>query len=230
LQNAVAFGKRPAKKKGGSVVALGRPRAFDTQAALDRAIEVFWRKGYEGASLVDLTTAMGISAPSLYAAFGNKEGLFRAALERYGEHGAALLAPVLAAPTARQTAALFLAVAVSRATDPETPHGCMLVQSGLSCGAEASFIPEELARRRKEMELALRHRFERAQAEGELSRHSDPAALARFLVVTANGMSVHASAGTTREELQAVAAIAMTAWPDTADGLDKTPTCAGKKS
>src|ERR1051325_3475900 len=103
----------------------GRPRQFDTEKALDRALTVFWQKGYEGASLLDLTRAMGINRPSLYAAFGNKEALFRKALDRYAEGQAAYIRAALEAPTARAVAERLLHGTVELLTDPRNPRGCL---------------------------------------------------------------------------------------------------------
>jgi len=193
-------------------VKTGRPRSFCVEDALDRAMDVFWRKGYQGASMNDLTEAMGINAPSLYACFENKEGLFRAVLDRYEEAGKGFLRNVLDAPTAYEAAALFLTGVASRATDPQShPPGCLLLQSGLA--GDDQRIPNELARHRAEKELALRERFSCAQRGGDLPKSADPAALARYLVTVANGMCVQASSGASREDLQATAEIALGAWP-----------------
>jgi AcrR family transcriptional regulator len=191
---------------------MGRPRSFCVEDALDRAMDVFWRKGYQGASLSDLTGAMSISAPSLYACFESKEGLFRAVLDRYEEAGKGFLQQVLDAPTSRASAELFLNGVAARATDPNNhPPGCLLLQSGLA--GEDQRIPNELARHRAEKELALRERFECARRTGDLPQSADAGALARYLVTIANGMCVQASAGAKTEDLQTVAALALGAWP-----------------
>ncbi len=190
----------------------GRPRSFCVEDALDRAMDVFWRKGYQAASLHDLTEAMGISAPSLYACFESKEGLFRAVLDRYEEAGKGFLQIVLDAPTARASAELFLNGVADRATDPDNhPPGCLLLQSGLA--GEDQRIPNELARHRAEKELALRERFACAKSQGDLPKDADPVALARYLVTVANGMCVQASAGAKAEDLRMVASMAIAAWP-----------------
>lgn len=186
----------------------GRPRAFDPDRALDQALYLFWRKGYEGTSLADLTAAMGINRPSLYAAFGNKEALFRKALDRYMERPAAALQRALEAPTARLVAEGVLADAVERLTDPAGPAGCLAVHGALACGAEADPIRRELAARRHATELALRRRFERAREEGDLTQ-VEPAALARYLAALTQGMAVQAAAGASRDELAQVAATAL---------------------
>lgn len=198
-------------------MAMGRPRAFDTCKALDAAMDVFWRKSYQGASIVDLTTAMGINAPSLYAAFGSKEGLFRAVLERYDESEQGFLTRVLEAPTGFDGVRLFLKGVADKATQPGEPAGCLLVQCGLSSGEEALSIPEELARRRAGAEITLRGRLECAQQQGELPDHVDPAALARYVVAVSNGMCLQAAAGASRESLYEIADLALAAWPGKRD-------------
>ena len=191
----------------------GRPRSFCTDTALDRAMTVFWTKGYEGASLAELTEAMGINPPSLYAAFGNKEGLFRAVLERYDARRRELMDRVLVAPDPHSVARLFLEGVADFAVDTSgrTPPGCLLVQGGLSCSD--SDIPEVLAQHRAEKERALRERFERDRKEGTLSKSADPATLARYLSAMANGLCVQAAAGATPAELRAVAEVAIAAFP-----------------
>src|SRR5271163_1420784 len=113
---------------------LGRPRAFDVEKALDGAMHVFWRKGYLGTSLSDLTDAMGINRPSLYAAFGNKESLFRKALEHYSKGPSAYLGEALREPNARAVFERVLRGVVDLLTDPQTPTTCLWVHGALSCG------------------------------------------------------------------------------------------------
>jgi AcrR family transcriptional regulator len=174
---------------------------------------VFWRQGYEGASLADLTEAMGINSPSLYAAFGSKEGLFRAVLQRYDDRRKDFMDKVLAAPDAKSVAQLFLRGVAEFAADTSglNPPGCLLLQSGLSCGDQA--VPDELARHRAEKERALCERFARARDEGDLAPDSDPAALARYLVAMSNGICVQASSGATARQLHEIAEIALANWP-----------------
>src|SRR5512141_1206540 len=112
----------------------GRPRTFDRDTALDQAMEVFWRHGYEGATIAQLTDAMGINPPSLYAAFGSKEGLLKAALDRYSTRRNAVMEEIVAAPTAREVAERYLMRTADSHTDPANPPGCLLVQGGLACG------------------------------------------------------------------------------------------------
>lgn len=191
----------------------GRPRCFCKEEALDKAMTVFWRKGYEGASISDLTKVMGINPPSLYACFGSKEGLFKAVLEHYDRRREKFMAEVLAAPTAAAVAEAYLMGVAAFASDTSgrNPPGCLMVQGGLSCGEKD--IPEMLARHRAEKEAMLRARFEQAKKSGDLSKASDPTALARYLMVMANGICVQAAAGATLKDLREVAAMALASWP-----------------
>lgn len=192
---------------------VGRPRAFDIDEALDRALRVFWRKGYEGASLPDLTEAMGINRPSLYAAFGSKEGLFRRAIDRYIEGPACHVRRALAEPTARGVAEGMLRGGIEVVTNPRNPGGCFMVQGALACGDDADPLRRELADHRAAGESALRERFERALAEGDLPAGSDPAELARYITALSYGMAVQAAGGATRDELMKIADLALESWP-----------------
>jgi AcrR family transcriptional regulator len=195
-------------------VARGRPRAFDIDEALDRALCVFWRKGYEGTSLPDLTEAMGINRPSLYAAFGNKESLFRKVLDRYTEGPAAHVRGALEEPTARGVVERLFCCGIDLLTDARNPRGCLIVQGALACGGAAESVRRELVSRRLAGEDAIRRRFERSVAEGDLPADADAADLARFVTTVSHGMAVQAAGGASREELQRVAALALRAWPE----------------
>ena len=190
---------------------MGRPREFDAEMALDQAMEVFWRHGYEGATIAQLTEAMGINPPSLYACFGNKEGLLKAALDRYTKLRGVWMDEVVAAPTARDVAERMLMGIADKQTDPANPPGCLLVQGGIACGSGSENVPFELAARRAENEDQLRDRFVRAKAEGDLKPTSDPAALARYVSAVSVGMGVMASSGSDREALRQVADVAVQA-------------------
>jgi AcrR family transcriptional regulator len=194
-------------------VPKGRPREFDVDKALDRALKVFWRKGYEGASLLDLTRAMGINRPSLYAAFGNKEALFRKVLERYVEGPAAYILEALAELTARAVAERLLGGSIDLLANPRNPRGCLMVQGALACGEAAESVRRELVSRRLASEAALRQRFERARADGDLPADADPADLARYVVTVMRGMAVQAAGGARREELRRVAETVLRSWP-----------------
>jgi AcrR family transcriptional regulator len=195
-------------------VVIGRPRAFDVDQALDRALEVFWRKGYEGATLCDLTEAMGINPPSLYAAFGNKEGLFRKALDRYWSLRTSFWEEALGAPTAREVAETLLRGTARFLGDPCHPKGCLAVHGALACGEESDCIRQELEKRRATSQAAIRERMQRAKREGDLPADSDSAALARFLATVIEGMAVQAASGASRKELERVADTALRAFPE----------------
>ncbi|HEV3142647.1 MAG TPA: TetR/AcrR family transcriptional regulator [Gemmataceae bacterium] len=191
----------------------GRPREFDIDQALDAALCVFWRNGYEGASLPDLTEAMGINRPSLYAAFGNKEQLFRRVIKRYVEGPAACMLKALEAPTARAVAERLLNASITIITDPENPHGCLLVQGALVCGDATESVRRALQARRLANETAIRKRFERAKAEGDLPNEADPANLTCYIVTILRGMAVQAAGGASRQQLRRVADMTLRAWP-----------------
>lgn len=191
----------------------GRPREFDADEVLDRALEVFWRKGYEGASLSELTEAMGINRPSLYAAFGNKEELFRKALDRYADGPAAYTREALNAPTARGVLERLLHGAAEALTHPDYPPGCLGVHGALSCGEAAESIRDELSARRAAYEVLLRQRLERARTEGDLATDIACADLARLVMTVMQGMAVQAAGGASREELRRVAEMMLRTWP-----------------
>lgn len=192
----------------------GRPRSFDANSALDMALKVFREKGYEGASLSDLTQAMGINRPSLYAAFGDKRSLFHKVLERYSEGPALFMREALNEKTARGVAERFLRGAVDLQTSPGNPPGCLMVQGALACGTEAECVRQELISHRSSAEKLLVQRFKRAKAEGDLPPHANPTDLARFLTSVMYGMSVQAASGASRSELKRIAETALQAWPE----------------
>jgi AcrR family transcriptional regulator len=191
----------------------GRPRSFDVEAALDRALEVFWRQGYEGTSLSDLTTAMKINRPSMYAAFGKKEELFGKVLERYITGPGAFAAHALDAPTARDVVERLLYGAIDLTTGPDTPHGCLNVRGTQACGPESESARRQVIAHRMVGEAALVRRLEQARSEGDLPPESDPADLARFVTTVSDGIAVQAAGGCCPNELRRVAEIALRAWP-----------------
>ena len=176
-------------------------------------MRVFWKRGYEGASLLELTRAMGINRPSLYAAFGNKEALFRKAVERYVERNGAPLREALVQPSARAVVEHLLRSTASRAGSGSI-RGCLLVQGALACGDSAEPVRRELAARRADVEASLRERFERAVSERDLPGDANPAALAKYVATFQNGLAVQLASGATREELLGAVELALRAWPD----------------
>jgi AcrR family transcriptional regulator len=192
---------------------MARPRQFDEDEALDQAMKLFWRHGYEGTSLSDLTEAMGINRPSLYATFGNKEALFHRALERYIEGPGASVTAALALPTAREAVEALLRMYADAPSVPGRPLGCLVVSGALGCSAEAEPIRKELSQVRAASIASLRKRLERAQREGELPESTRPGDLARYLWTVLHGMAIDAIDGATQAQLREVAKLAMLAWP-----------------
>jgi AcrR family transcriptional regulator len=195
---------------------MGRPREFDTDAALEKAMRLFWTKSYEGTSVADLTETLGISRPSLYAAFGDKQSLFRAALERYAAGPASYVAAALGKPTAREVAEQLLRGAAELQAGSNNPGGCLTVNGAIACGDEAEPVRQALNAHRTAGMALLRRRFEQAKAQLDLPKDCDPAALARFVATIVYGMAVLASGGASRKELEQVINTAMKAWPETA--------------
>ena len=191
----------------------GRTRQFDIDEALDRALEVFWTRGYEGSTLPELTKAMGINRPSLYAAFGNKEQLFRKALDRYQTGPMAFLTEALRKPTARAVAEAIFSGFVRMQRDREKARGCLIVSGALAAGEEAETVRRDLAQLRQAVVKTLRERFKQAIHDGDLPAATDCATLARYIATVLGGLAVQAASGATEKELRLVAALAMRAWP-----------------
>lgn len=185
----------------------GRPSEFNHDTALEAALNVFWAQGYEGTSMADLTAALGINKPSIYAAFGNKEALFKKALSKYAAQHVRVLPEALNAPSAKQAVELFLTSAATLLTNPATPKGCMIVQGALACSEDASAIHHLLADHRKSLEAAFAKRFDLAKQQGELSATTSSTALAKLVTTVHQGMSVQAKSGASKEELLAVATL-----------------------
>ncbi|WNG37889.1 TetR/AcrR family transcriptional regulator [Archangium violaceum] len=191
----------------------GRPRGFDSTRALEQALKVFWRLGYEGASITDLTEAMGITAPSLYAAFGSKAELYRQALELYrAEQGAFTARALDEEPTARAALDRSLRESAREFTSRKHPRGCMISTAVLTCAAENQPIAEHVAGLRADTLARLRDCIARGIAQGELPAGTNAEALARYFGAIIQGMSVQAQDGASEAELLALAEIAMRAW------------------
>ncbi len=193
--------------------AKGRPREFCVDQALSQALAVFWSKGYDGASMADLTEAMGITKPSLYAAFGNKEALFHKALDLYEAEKLAYTREALVQPTALAVAEYFMRGAVNAQTSKCDPQGCMGVISATACGPEADSIKADIVRRRASSQAALIERFRQAKRDGDLPAHVDPEALTLYLYAILQGMAVQSGSGATRAELERVVETSLMMWP-----------------
>jgi AcrR family transcriptional regulator len=191
----------------------GRPRVFEKEIALQKALNIFWERGYDGASLAELTTELGINKPSLYAAFGNKEELFKQALTQYIEGPAAFVKEAIQAPTARKVAEKFLVDAAKFLTDQHHPKGCMIVQGALSCGQGADMIKDLLIHYRKSYEAILEERLLKAQETGDMPKNANVKDFAKYLATLHQGMSVQAINGATREELNSMIKLALASWP-----------------
>jgi AcrR family transcriptional regulator len=192
---------------------LGRPRAFNREQALDAAMRVFWKHGFEGASLTALTEAMDINRPSLYAAFGDKAALFREAVARYGVGPGRYVRRALGQASARLVAETLLRGAVAMATDPANPGGCLWVQGALATSAESAAIRDEMTALRDGGIAQVRARFERAVAEGDLPANTDAETLTLYVISVMNGLTVQAGSGRSREALNRVVDVVMGAWP-----------------
>jgi AcrR family transcriptional regulator len=193
--------------------AKGRPREFCTDAALAAALRVFWSKGYEGASLADLTDAMGITRPSLYAAFGNKEALFHKALDLYEAEKLQYTRVALQQSSARGVAEHFMRGALAMQTSQCDPKGCLGVISSMACGAEAESIKADVIARRASSQAALIERFEQAKRDGDLPAHIDVSGLTSYLYALLQGMAVQAGSGATRDDLERLVDTSLAMWP-----------------
>lgn len=194
----------------------GRPRSFDKEQALARAMEVFWAKGYADASMADLTAAMGIASPSLYAAFGSKEELFREAVKLYEKtEGAALWGVVEASKTAREAIGTLLLATADANGRVDLPRGCLVILSGAHPDALPGRACEELSKSRRLTLDALEARLRQGMEAGEIAADADPGAMAAFYATVHQGMVFRARDGATPDELRGTARAAMMAW----DGL-----------
>lgn len=203
-----------ARRKRGA----GRPRAFDRASALDIAMDVFWRNGYEGASTAQLTQAMGIAPPSLYAAFGSKEALYREAIGLYQRrHGAYFSAALTASTSAYEAMRAVLLGAARQFTGSGHAPGCMVATANVHCASEHQAISAELSGVRSTARHALQERLERARVQGELPHDYDTAALASYFALMIQGMAVQAHDGASLAMLEQVAMLAMLAWPASAN-------------
>ena len=194
------------------VASRGRPREFDTELALGAALRVFWAKGYEGASLSDLTDEMGITRPSLYAAFGNKEALFRQALDLYERDKLTYIGDAIEAPTARGVAERLLMGSVDAATTGDC-KGCMGVIASVACQSVEPSIRDDVNARAESSRRAIIARMQQAIDAGEFRVATEAEAITRYLLAIMQGISVQAQSGASRYELLQVADSALLSWP-----------------
>ena len=194
------------------VASRGRPREFDTELALGAALRVFWAKGYEGASLSDLTDEMGITRPSLYAAFGNKEALFRQALDLYERDKLTYIGDAIEAPTARGVAERLLMGSVDAATTGDC-KGCMGVIASVACQSVEPSIRDDVNTRAESSRRAIIARMQQAIDAGEFRVATEAEAITRYLLAIMQGISVQAQSGASRDELLQVADSALLSWP-----------------
>ena len=194
-------------------MAMGRPREFDADATLDKVVDVFWQHGYEGTSMTALLAATGLSKPSLYAAFGSKEDLFRTAFARYRLRQDQFTGDLLSHPVARTGVERLLLALVDSLTQPNMPHGCLMVHGNLVGSPDSDTVREELRQHRKALETSLLERLVRAQKEGEIAADVSAPDLARYIATQCKGLAVQAADGAPRKALHRVVAMAMQAWP-----------------
>lgn len=192
---------------------MGRPREFEIDDAIEKATALFWRNGYDGTSLSDLTNAIGISPPSFYFAFGSKEALFRKVIERYFTEQSKIVQAALRKPTPRAVVRHFLNGYVDMLTDPLHAPGCLAMNSSLPC-AGGDPLREWLAKLREETRRRFRDRFAEARGGAGVPARIDADSLARLVLTIAWGMAVEAQSGASRKDLRRTIALALPAWPD----------------
>ncbi len=190
----------------------GRPPAFNHDEVLGKALKVFWTHGFEGTSMAELTEAMGMNKPSIYAAFGNKEELFRQTLKKYTSGPVAYIREAMQQPTAKQAVEMLLTKSAELLCGCEG-RGCLVVQGALTCGEGAELIRKELIGHRQGFENTLKKRFDLAQEQGDLPNDTDTSALAKYIATVHQGMSVQASSGASKKELLGVVRFVMDSWP-----------------
>jgi AcrR family transcriptional regulator len=196
----------------------GRPRSFDRDKALETAVAVFWEHGYDATSIAQLTQALGIGAPSLYAAFGDKRALFLQALDRYLHTYAAFTHTALTEETdVRAALARLLREAATAYTRPDRPQGCMLISAATNCSPQSADIAAHLRDLRAAGLRALQDKIAAAARTGEIPADTDARALATFYSAVLQGMSAQARDGATKADLQQIAQAALRALPPTTE-------------
>jgi AcrR family transcriptional regulator len=197
------------RQSGKTLKKMGRPRGFDEEAALDAAMRLFWERGYEGTSMADLTRAMGLNPPSIYAAFGDKKSLFALAAKRYAEGPAQYQARALSEPTLREVILALFRNTVEFLTDSGHPSGCMTLTGAMACGVEANSAKEFMTEIRKQNEAGLKGRLQQARKSGELGADVNINDYARYLSTLLGGLAIQAANGISRNEMKRIADIAV---------------------
>lgn len=197
------------RQSGKTMKKMGRPRGFDEGAALDAAMRLFWERGYEGTSMADLTKAMGLNPPSIYAAFGGKKSLFALAGKRYAEGPGQYQARALSEPTLREVIRALFRNTVEFLTDSGHPSGCMSLTGAMACGVEANSAKESMTEIRKENEAGLKRRLQQARKSGELAADVNVDDYARYLSTILGGLAIQAANGISRKEMKRIADIAV---------------------
>lgn len=211
-------------------MSAGRPHGFDRRRTLDRALELFWRNGYEGTSVADLTEAMDVSRPSLHAAFGDKEQLFRAAVAHYAAEHASHVGRALEQQTAAGAIRTLLTDAAAALTAPERPAGCLLVHGAPATGDEGAVARDLLLAERLGRQAAIRARLARAADDGDLPAGADPVVMAEYVMAVLNGMAVQALGGANRGALVAIAELALRALGLDGSGADQPKKRGGRST
>jgi len=192
---------------------LGRPRKFDKEIALEKAMQVFRRKGYEATSITDITKELGINRPSVYSAFGNKEELFAKALVKYIEGPIAYLNEALSEKTSREVVRKMLMQSVDLLTSLDSTKGCLVIQSSVSSELEAVGIQQKIVESLNQHEEDLKERFKLAIKEGDLPETCNAGLLAKYVTTVHKGLSIQAANGANRETLYGVVEIVIEGWP-----------------
>jgi AcrR family transcriptional regulator len=193
---------------------IGRPRTFDPDVALDKAMRLFWRRGYEATSMSELIAEMGMTPSSIYSVFGDKAALYRQAAERYWAGPSSYSRDIYAAePTAKLAIGKVLRAAARAMVDPSQPPGCMVALSAINCSEENGKIQEMMSDYRERSEQAMKERIQRGIDEGDVPRDADAAALAGYFSSVIYGMSIKARDGASVTAMTSIAEAAMKAWP-----------------
>ena len=192
---------------------VGRPKGFDVDDVLEKALAVFWAKGYEGTSLTDLTQAMGINKPSLYSTFGNKEELFLKVVDLYEQRPCEYFHPALEEATAKAVIAAMLNGAAQSLADHSNPQGCMIIQSALTGSDASESVKQALISRRRKYQDKLTMRLQKAQEQGDLATTYSAISLSQYLGTILQGMTIQATNGISAAELQNIADLALRHFP-----------------